>query len=313
MAHARGPLPRHVRHRVHDREGPAVDPADAGGQAHRVRRMGHGLRDARRGPDRRGRGAAARRRQPTGGAVQAAGRCDRRRTDRDRAQRIARRGHRRGGVHRRRGAGARTGGGAGHPGPSRDHAGRLPRHDRGPGHPDERRWDELARRRGGARRGHPGGVRRRRDQAPGGRRAVHRERHRRARGRRHHDRRVQRQRLRGRTAAPGIAAREGAAGGRGRAPGTAVAFVRALDDDRRRAAPVAGSRQRRHPRPVDERPRARRRGHRPLPHRAHVPRGGACARGPQDDLRRDGGGGTGGLRRPACPCSRTTSWASSPR
>ena len=32
--------------------------------------------------------------------------------------------------------------------------------------------------------------------------------------------------------APGIVAREGAARGRGRAPGTAVAFVRALDDDR---------------------------------------------------------------------------------
>ena len=208
------------------------------------------------------------------------------------------RGHRRGGVHRRRGAVARAGGGAGHPGPSRDDAGRLPRHDRGPGHPDERRRDELARGGGGARRGHPGGVRRRRDQAPDGRRAVHRERHRRARGRRHHDRRVQRQRLRGRAPAPGIAAREGAARGRGRATGTAVAFVRALDDDRRRAAPVAGSRQRRHPRPVDERARARRRGHRPVPHRAHVPRGGARPRGPQDDLRRDGGGGAGGLRRP---------------
>ena len=55
-----------------------------------------------------------------------------------------------------------------------------------------------------------------------------------------HDRRVQRQRLRGRAPAPGIAAREGAAGRRGRAPGTAVEFVRAVDDDRRRAAPVCG-------------------------------------------------------------------------
>ena len=32
--HARGPLPRHVRHRVHDREGPSVHPADAHRQAH---------------------------------------------------------------------------------------------------------------------------------------------------------------------------------------------------------------------------------------------------------------------------------------
>jgi pyruvate,orthophosphate dikinase len=46
MKHARGPLPRHVRHRVHDREGQALDPADEGGQADRVRRMGDGVRHA---------------------------------------------------------------------------------------------------------------------------------------------------------------------------------------------------------------------------------------------------------------------------
>src|SRR4029450_2460017 len=47
--------------------------------AGRVRRMGHGLRHARRGSDRRGRGAAPRRREPARGAVQAA-REGRRRT-----------------------------------------------------------------------------------------------------------------------------------------------------------------------------------------------------------------------------------------
>ena len=42
-AHARAALPRHVRHRVHDREGAPLDPADPHRQAHRVRRVGHGL------------------------------------------------------------------------------------------------------------------------------------------------------------------------------------------------------------------------------------------------------------------------------
>ena len=45
--HARGALPRHVRHRVHDREGASVDPADARRQAHGVRRVGDGQRHAR--------------------------------------------------------------------------------------------------------------------------------------------------------------------------------------------------------------------------------------------------------------------------
>ena len=45
--HARGPLPGHVRHRVHDREGQALDPADADRQADGVRRVGHGVRHAR--------------------------------------------------------------------------------------------------------------------------------------------------------------------------------------------------------------------------------------------------------------------------
>ena len=120
--------------------------------------------------DRRGRGAAPGRREPSRGAVQAAGR---------------RRGGPRGidpiatGLNaspgaatgavvftRRRGAGAwarpRR---ARDPRASGDDARRLPRHDRGAGHPDERGRHELARRRRRARRGHPGGLRRRRDQA----------------------------------------------------------------------------------------------------------------------------------------------------
>ncbi len=80
-------------------------------------------------------------------------------------------------------AGARTRGRAGHPGAARDDARRLPRHDRRPGHPDERRRHELPRRRRRPRRGHPGGVRRRRDQAARRRRPLRRQRHDRARGR----------------------------------------------------------------------------------------------------------------------------------
>ena len=41
----RGPFPGHVRHRVHDRAGQAVDVADPGGQAHRAGRAAHGRRD----------------------------------------------------------------------------------------------------------------------------------------------------------------------------------------------------------------------------------------------------------------------------
>ena len=44
--HARGPLPRHVRHRVHDREAQVLAAADTRRQADRVRRVGDGLRHA---------------------------------------------------------------------------------------------------------------------------------------------------------------------------------------------------------------------------------------------------------------------------
>ena len=47
---ARAPLPRHVRHRVHDRAGQALDAPDPGGQAHRAGRPQDGRRDDRRRP-----------------------------------------------------------------------------------------------------------------------------------------------------------------------------------------------------------------------------------------------------------------------
>ena len=55
------PLPRHVRHRVHHRAGPALPPADARRQAHRRGRAADGRRDGGGGPHRPARGGAARR------------------------------------------------------------------------------------------------------------------------------------------------------------------------------------------------------------------------------------------------------------
>ena len=58
------PLQGPLRHRVHHRARPAVDAADPGRQAHRRRRLPHRHPARRPGPDRRGRGAAARHRRP---------------------------------------------------------------------------------------------------------------------------------------------------------------------------------------------------------------------------------------------------------
>ena len=48
---------------------------------------------------------------------------------------------------------------------------------------------------------------------------------------------------------------------------------------------------------ADQRPRPRRRGHRPVPHRAHVPRSRPSAGRARDDPRPDRGRGRGGARR----------------
>ena len=80
--------------------------------------------------------------------------------------------------------------------------------------------------------------------------------------------------------------------------------VRAADAPRRRGPPPARARERRHARPGDERARPRRRGHRPVPHRAHVPGRGARAGRAHDDLRGDAGGGAAGLRRAAAAPAR---------
>ena len=79
-----------------------------------------------------------------------------------------------------------------------------------------------------------------------------------SRGRRHHDRRVHRPRLRGRTAAPRVAPREGPPGRPRGSGGAPLEGLRAPDGARRRAPSPARPRERRHARSVRERPRARR-------------------------------------------------------
>ncbi len=260
-------------------KGQALDPADADRQAHGVRRMGDGLRHARRGSDRRGQGAAACRREPAGGAVQAA------RVEADGAGAIAKglnaspgAATGRGGVQRRRGRALGEG--------RRRERVILVRRETTPddyhgmiavaGHPDQRRRDELARGGRRARRGHPGRLRRRRDQARHEATSVH------ARTARPCARATPSRS----TGSPATCtwascrltdsrAGEGAAGRRGGAAGADLEGVRAADAGRRRPPAPAGAGERRHAGPVDERAGARRGGHRPVPDRAHVPGRGA--------------------------------------
>ena len=206
-------------------------------------------------------------------------------------------------------------GGEGHPDPPRDQPRRPERHDRGAGHPHLARRQDLARRRGRPRHGQDLRVRRgvagRGHQAPPDDRA---ERRGRGGGRRHLRRRHLRRglprrgpgrRLPGRGVLRGPARRrlaEGRRPGQGRAP----------DHDLvRRAPPALRPGQRRHPRGRRARPPLRRAGHRPVPHRAHVPRRAARA-----DRAADPGRGRRRARArrstSCCRCSATTSSPSSP-
>ena len=64
--HARAPLPRHVRHRVHRRAGQALDAADPGREAHPRGGVPDRGAHGRRGPHRHGRGAAPGQRRAAG-------------------------------------------------------------------------------------------------------------------------------------------------------------------------------------------------------------------------------------------------------
>ena len=161
-AHARAALPRHVRHRVHDRAGPALHPPDPRRQAHRRGRAAHGGRDGGRGPHRPARGGAARR-SPRSSTSSCTRSSTRRRSTRrvdQGPERVAGRGRRQGVLHRRRRRGRRRAGRGRHPRAARDVARRPARHDRGGGHPHVARRAREPRRRRRPRHGHARGLRR---------------------------------------------------------------------------------------------------------------------------------------------------------
>ena len=196
-------------------------------------------------------------------------------------------------------AGRRRAGRAGHPRPQRDLPRGRPRHARRRGHPDRPRRPGQPRRRGGPGLGQAGRGR--------GRGRAHR----RAssftvgdvdgrRGRLDLDRRHQRQRRAG----PGR-------GLRGRDAPRVRDDPRLGRRDPGRSPRRAGQRRQRARR--RQRPQARGRGHRAVPHRAHVPgRGPPARRAPDDPGRQPGRGGAAPSRRSAWPRRPTSSRSSRP-
>ena len=230
-------------------------------------------RPRRRGADHAAGGRAAhrcRRARPAAAPDHRSRRAERHIAD-DRPAGLAGRGLGRDRVRRRRGRGAEGAGPGGDPGARRDQPRGHPRHARGRRHPHHPRRHDQPRRRGRPRHGPAVRVRRRR--------AAHRRQGRHhdgrrpdlAQGRRHHHRRRQ-----GR----------GAQGPRQDAPARAVGRLRAGDGLGGRGAHARRARQRRHAARGAPGARLRRRGHRPVPHRAHVLRGEPHPRHARDDLRR---------------------------
>ena len=159
----RAALRRHVRHRVHHRERPPLDPPGAGRQAESASGAADGHRHGRgRGVPPVAGGRRAPCRSPSRRAtapVRPGG--DRRAGHRDGPAGIARRGHR----HRRDlvvcGRGGRRCWHVGHPRPVGDVAGRRPWHGQGGWRAYGTRRPRQPRRRRGTRLGHPGRGRRR--------------------------------------------------------------------------------------------------------------------------------------------------------
>ena len=201
------------------------------------------------------------------------------RRDRDRPAGLAGRCLRRDRVLVRRGRQAAGRRPQGHSGADRDQPGRHSRHARRRRHPDHARRHDLARRGGRARHGQA--LRLRLRHHPRRLRPRHHE-HRRAHlqdRRRHHHRRF---------AGPGA--------GRAHADDRAgnVRRIRHADGLGRFRPQARRSRQCRHARRCAHRHQVRRRGHRALPHRAHVLRGDPHPHRARDDPRR---GRTGPPRR----------------
>ena len=274
---ARSALPRHAGHRVHHRARQALDAADPHRQAHRQGGAEDRRRHGRRGADHR-----ARRRSRASTRPRSTSCCTRPSTRSAERDVIAT------GLPASPGAAsgeivftadeaedARRRGPQGHPGAHRDQPRGHPRHARRRGHPDHARRHDQPRRRGGARHGQALRLRRRHAarRLPG----------------RHADRAWARRFSKGDIITIDGAHRPGADRRGADAPAGAVGRFRHADGLGRRGAPHEGAHQCRDAARRAHRALVRRRGHRPLPHRAHVLRRRAHRRHARDDPRRHRG------------------------
>ncbi len=178
------------------------------------------------------------------------------------------------------------------PGSRRNLARGHPRHARRRRHPDHARRHDLAR--GGRRARHGQALRLRRGLDPHRLREGDDD-----RGRRHAEEgRHPHHRRRG---------RRGDGGRRADDQAGAHRRIRHADGLGRRGAPHEGARQRRDAGRRAHRALVRRRGHRPLPHRAHVLRGRPDRRDARDDPGRDRGGPARGARQASADAAARTS------
>ncbi len=152
---AREPLPRHVRHRVHHREGRSLHPADAGreedGSGCSEDGSGHGWRGSHRPGNccHQGRAGLPGATAPPPDRRSGQGIC----TARGRRGRVPRRRHWEGGVLLRGGGGAGTERSGRDPGPAGDDPRRHPRHGGGGRHPHQPRGQDITCCRGGSGHG----------------------------------------------------------------------------------------------------------------------------------------------------------------
>ncbi len=320
-AQARAALQGHAGRRVHDRARAAVHAADAHGQAHRSRGDPRRVRSARRAGDRPARGRAARRpghARPAPGAGVRAGGARARPARRACAGPGASRGTRGRGRDRRLQRRARRGPGPRRAtGPARAHRDEPRGHrrdGRGRRDPHQSRRDDVPRR---GRRPRDGQAVRRRRGEPARRRAgrpADRRGNVARRGRRAVDRRLDgRDHRRAPRPTP---VRDPAGAGRAHPASCALAAVRPVRQAAavgRRCAADARAHERRHAGGRAGGPGVRGRGHRPVPHRAHVLRRGSDHRRARDDPGRRRRAARAGALASCCRCSARTSSGSSPR